>query len=113
MNKLNWKNGDLTIRVEKTRVKLQEAQTLVEKNPHDCSIKEKVVQALCDYNEVVTDEENLLSKKAKIKWLNEGDKNSSYFHKVIKGRRSGNRVDVICDERGDRFEKEEVYSTLC
>ncbi|GKG11123.1 hypothetical protein Tco_0342523 [Tanacetum coccineum] len=35
-------------------------------------------------------------------------KKSSYFHKVIKGRRSMNRVDVICDERGDIFKKEEV-----
>nr|GEY02122.1 hypothetical protein [Tanacetum cinerariifolium] len=53
------------------RVKPQEAQTLVEKNPHDCSIKEKAVQALCDYNEAVTDEEKLLAQKARIKWLNE------------------------------------------
>ncbi|GJT58681.1 RNA-directed DNA polymerase, eukaryota, reverse transcriptase zinc-binding domain protein [Tanacetum coccineum] len=111
MNKLNWKNGDLTVRVEMTRVKLQEAQTLVEKNPHDCSIKEKVVQALCDYNEAVTDEEKLLAQKARIKWLNEGDKNSSYFHKVIKGRRSRNRVDVICDERAI-LDDEGLFSTM-
>ncbi|GJR46912.1 RNA-directed DNA polymerase, eukaryota, reverse transcriptase zinc-binding domain protein [Tanacetum coccineum] len=95
INKLNWKNGDLTVRVELTRVKLQEAQTLVEKNPHNFLIKEKAVQALYDYNKTVKDEEKLLAQKARINWLNEGDKNSSFFHKVIKGRRSRNRVDVI------------------
>nr|GFB69567.1 hypothetical protein [Tanacetum cinerariifolium] len=94
-----WKkNGDLTVRVEMTRVKLQEAQTLVEKNPHDCSMKDEAVKALCDYNEAVKDEEKLLAQKARLKWLNEGDRNSSYFHKVIKGRRSRNRVDMICPQ---------------
>ncbi|GKA37485.1 copia protein [Tanacetum coccineum] len=86
--------------VELTRVKLQEAQTLVEKNPHNFLIKEKAVQALYDYNKTVKDEEKLLAKKARINWLNEGDKNNSFFHKVIKGRRSRNRVVVICDEQG-------------
>nr|GEX36605.1 RNA-directed DNA polymerase, eukaryota, reverse transcriptase zinc-binding domain protein [Tanacetum cinerariifolium] len=97
--------------VEMIRVKLQEAKTLGEKNPHDCSIKEKVLQALCDYNEAVTDEEKLLAQKDRIKWLNEGDKKSSYFHKVIKGKRSKNRVDVICDDRSV-LDDEGLFSTM-
>ncbi|GJV32713.1 RNA-directed DNA polymerase, eukaryota, reverse transcriptase zinc-binding domain protein [Tanacetum coccineum] len=64
-----WKNGDLTDRVGKTRAKLQEAQTLVEKNPHDGSMKEKAIQALCDYNEAAKDEEKFLAQKARVKWL--------------------------------------------
>ncbi|GJY29440.1 RNA-directed DNA polymerase, eukaryota, reverse transcriptase zinc-binding domain protein [Tanacetum coccineum] len=81
LNKMNWKNGDLTIKVEMTRVKLQEAQYLVEKNPHNCLIKERAVQALNDYNEAMKDEEKLLAQKARIKWLNEGDKNRNIYEK--------------------------------
>ncbi|GKD56853.1 RNA-directed DNA polymerase, eukaryota, reverse transcriptase zinc-binding domain protein [Tanacetum coccineum] len=108
LNKMNWKNGDLTVKVEMTRVKLQEAQSLIKKNPHNCLIKERAVQALNDYNEAMIDEEKLLAQKTRINWLNEGDKNSACFYKVIKGRRSRNRVDVNYDEKGDGYEKEEV-----
>ncbi|GJW84566.1 RNA-directed DNA polymerase, eukaryota, reverse transcriptase zinc-binding domain protein [Tanacetum coccineum] len=108
LNKLNWKNGNLTTRVETLRVKLQEAQTLVERDPHNSVIKSKAIESLNNYNEVVKDEEKLLAQKARIDWLNEGDKNSAFFHKVIKMRRSRNRVDSICDENGVRYVNEEV-----
>ncbi|GKA78679.1 RNA-directed DNA polymerase, eukaryota, reverse transcriptase zinc-binding domain protein [Tanacetum coccineum] len=51
---------------------------------------------------------SLWPKKARIDWLNKGDKNSAFYHKVIKGRRSRNRVHSICDDNGVNYEKEEV-----
>ncbi|GKD36245.1 RNA-directed DNA polymerase, eukaryota, reverse transcriptase zinc-binding domain protein [Tanacetum coccineum] len=54
------------------------------------------------------DEEKLLAQNARVDWLNEGDKNSSFFHKVIKGRRSRNRVATICDEDGNYYEGDKV-----
>ncbi|GKC66611.1 RNA-directed DNA polymerase, eukaryota, reverse transcriptase zinc-binding domain protein [Tanacetum coccineum] len=108
LNKLNWKNGDLTVRVEKLRNMLKEAQTLVERNPHNKSIKTNSIKILEDYNDAVKDEEKLLAQKARIDWLNDGDKNSAFFHKIIKGRRSRNRVHTICDENGMKFEDEDV-----
>nr|GEY43156.1 hypothetical protein [Tanacetum cinerariifolium] len=101
-------SGDLTIRVEDLEVKLKEGQSLVEKDPYNEEIKKRAVEVLVEYNEVVKDEENLLAQKAKVEWLNAGDKNSSFFHKVTKGRRSRNRVEVICDENGESYEREEV-----
>ncbi|GKC24488.1 hypothetical protein Tco_1026638, partial [Tanacetum coccineum] len=84
MNKLNWKHDDLTARVEEFKVKLKEAQSLVEKDP---------------YNKEV---------KARVEWLDARDTNSSFFHKVIKGRRSRNKLKIICDENDNSYEKEEV-----
>ncbi|GJR75133.1 RNA-directed DNA polymerase, eukaryota, reverse transcriptase zinc-binding domain protein [Tanacetum coccineum] len=108
LNKMNWKNGDLTIKVEKLRALLKENQALVEKNPHNKSIKDKSIEILEEYNVAVKDEEKLLAQKARIDWLNEGDKNSAFFHKVIKGRRSRNRVHSISDENGTLFKGEDV-----
>ncbi|GJZ06966.1 RNA-directed DNA polymerase, eukaryota, reverse transcriptase zinc-binding domain protein [Tanacetum coccineum] len=98
MNKLNWKHRDLTVRVDQLRVKLQEIQVQVKKNPYDKQIKSKAIEILDEYNEAMKDEEKLLAQKASVEWLNEEDKNSSFFHKVIKGRRSRNRVAIIRDE---------------
>ncbi|KAL6520276.1 hypothetical protein OROMI_032456 [Orobanche minor] len=37
----------------------------------------------------------LLSQKARYKWLKEGDANSSYFHKVINGKRKATEISGI------------------
>ncbi|GJS73131.1 RNA-directed DNA polymerase, eukaryota, reverse transcriptase zinc-binding domain protein [Tanacetum coccineum] len=54
------------------------------------------------------DEEKLLMQKAKVKWLKEGDKNTAYFHKVLKGRINRITILSICAEDGTRFENYEV-----
>ncbi|GKC52243.1 RNA-directed DNA polymerase, eukaryota, reverse transcriptase zinc-binding domain protein [Tanacetum coccineum] len=108
MNKLNWKHGDLTVRVEEFKEKLKEAQSIVEKDPYNKEAKVNDVEALFVYNEAVKDEENFLAQKARVEWLDAGDTNISFFHKVIKGRRSRNRVDIICDENGNNYGKDEV-----
>ncbi|GJX03846.1 protein LAZ1 [Tanacetum coccineum] len=40
-------------------------------------------------------EKDFLSKKAKIEWLDVGDSNSAYFHKLIKSRNQRSRIEVI------------------
>nr|GEU91407.1 hypothetical protein [Tanacetum cinerariifolium] len=85
---------------------ISEAQ--VEKDPYNKLIKSKAISVLDEYNEAVKDEEKLLAQKARVDWLNKGDKNSSFFHKVIKGRRSKNRVATICDENGIYYEGDDV-----
>ncbi|GKB71151.1 RNA-directed DNA polymerase, eukaryota, reverse transcriptase zinc-binding domain protein [Tanacetum coccineum] len=66
------------------------------------------VELLKDYKEAVLDEEKLLRQKIKITWLKEGDKNSAYFYKVLKGRINRNRIMSICAKNGRRFENCEV-----
>nr|GEX26132.1 hypothetical protein [Tanacetum cinerariifolium]GEX28658.1 hypothetical protein [Tanacetum cinerariifolium] len=51
MNKLNLKHEDLTVRAELLRVKLQEVQALVEKDPYNNQIKTKAIEILDEYNE--------------------------------------------------------------
>ncbi|GJS77046.1 RNA-directed DNA polymerase, eukaryota, reverse transcriptase zinc-binding domain protein [Tanacetum coccineum] len=70
LNHLNWKNGNLTEKVERLSKELKE------------------------------DEEKLLCQQAKVDWLKEGDKSSAYFHKIIKGRRHQNHIPTINDEDG-------------
>ncbi|GKB79744.1 RNA-directed DNA polymerase, eukaryota, reverse transcriptase zinc-binding domain protein, partial [Tanacetum coccineum] len=40
--------------------------------------------------------------------MKDGDKNTTFFHKVIKGRKQRNRIESICDEKGERFYGEDV-----
>ncbi|GJS93612.1 hypothetical protein Tco_0800580 [Tanacetum coccineum] len=63
----------------------------------------KVVEWLNEYNEAVIDEEKMLYQLAKVKWLKEGDKNSAYFHQIIKGKKQRSYIDSVYDEQGNRY----------
>ncbi|GKD05456.1 hypothetical protein Tco_1180430 [Tanacetum coccineum] len=43
-----------------------------------------------------------------LEWLNEGDRNTSFFHKVLKERKHKIKIMAICDESGKRYENEEA-----
>nr|GEU67321.1 RNA-directed DNA polymerase, eukaryota, reverse transcriptase zinc-binding domain protein [Tanacetum cinerariifolium] len=49
-------------------------------------------------------EMKLLQQQAKVKWLNEGDKNTAYFHGILKSRRRKSIVEFINDDNGIRYE---------
>ncbi|GJR48195.1 RNA-directed DNA polymerase, eukaryota, reverse transcriptase zinc-binding domain protein [Tanacetum coccineum] len=58
------------------------------------------------------DDEKILYQKAKVDWLCVGDKNSAYFHRVIRSKINMNMVDSIIDEHGRRYTGEEVPPIL-
>ncbi|XP_058775507.1 uncharacterized protein LOC131649767 [Vicia villosa] len=57
--------------------------------------------------------ENMLIQKSRLKWLNDGDSNSKYFHRVMNERRRRNHISTITTSSGivDKVEevKEEVW----
>lgn len=108
MKQLSWKNGDLFERVKATRLELRRIQQLIDTKPFDCALREQGVEALIKYKEATADEEKLLSQKAKIEWLKEGDKNSAFYYKVFRGRMHKNRVVSICDDQGVRHDGDRV-----
>ncbi|GJX22734.1 RNA-directed DNA polymerase, eukaryota, reverse transcriptase zinc-binding domain protein [Tanacetum coccineum] len=108
LNNLNWSNGNLIEKVKALKEELKCVQTAIDVDPYDKSLREKRSAILESYLEAVKDEEKLLFQKCKIKWLSYGDKNNSYFHKMLKGRNQRNRIQVIHDPKGQRFEGDQV-----
>ncbi|XP_071739947.1 uncharacterized protein [Rutidosis leptorrhynchoides] len=76
LNNLNWSHGNLFTKVKELRTQ--------------------------EYDVAKKDEIKLLQQQARIKWLTEGDKNTSFFHGILKSRRQKSKVDSICDEVGTR-----------
>ncbi|GJW01885.1 RNA-directed DNA polymerase, eukaryota, reverse transcriptase zinc-binding domain protein [Tanacetum coccineum] len=104
MKKLTWKNGNIYDRVVESREKE------VDKDPHNADLKNKEAMILNEFNCGAQDEEKLLYQQAKVNWLSEGDKNSKYFHTVIKGRKNRSRIDRVCNENGESFEGKKKVS---
>ncbi|GJY24300.1 RNA-directed DNA polymerase, eukaryota, reverse transcriptase zinc-binding domain protein [Tanacetum coccineum] len=63
-------------------------------------LMDKEVGLVADFYEAEKDEEKFLYQQTRIKWLNEGDKNSSYFHKVLKERSNKSKVFSLYDDAG-------------
>ncbi|KAL2479297.1 Uncharacterized protein Adt_32263 [Abeliophyllum distichum] len=41
---------------------------------------------------IIAEEEDYWSKKSRVKWLNQGDRNSKFFHVVVKKNKSKNKI---------------------
>nr|GEV62181.1 hypothetical protein [Tanacetum cinerariifolium] len=65
--------------------------------------KPGVAKTFKAYKSALKDEASFLKQKAKVQWLDEGDKNSKYFHNVVKGRLNRNIISYIEDLNGNAF----------
>lgn len=60
------------------------------------------------YQEAVRDEAYLLRQQTKVQWLKDGDQNTSYFHNVLKSRVNKSRIQLVCDDQGNKFYGDDV-----
>ncbi|GJR72292.1 RNA-directed DNA polymerase, eukaryota, reverse transcriptase zinc-binding domain protein [Tanacetum coccineum] len=112
LKKLSWENGNVFERVENLRIKVKECQAKVDKFPHDENIKEESWSVLKEYQQATEEEYSLLCQKAKVEWLKDGDRNTTYFHKTIKERTHKGRIMSIRNEEGIRFVNEDVANQI-
>nr|GEY21057.1 hypothetical protein [Tanacetum cinerariifolium] len=87
--------GNLHKRVNHLRIKLDEIQKAIDRDPANGSLRDEEATYIKAFNEAKIDEERFLRQKAKIDWLEVGDSNSAYFHKSIKYRNQRSRIDVV------------------
>ncbi|GKF76834.1 hypothetical protein Tco_0229304, partial [Tanacetum coccineum] len=89
---MNWKNGNVFDKVQKLKFSLSDIQRQLDGDPLNKELKEHAVLIGKEYTKVVENELKLLHQKAKIHWLKEGDRNSAFFHSILKARKHKSRV---------------------
>lgn len=100
LKKLSWEKGIVYERVINLREQLKEVQCKIDKDPHDKKLRLKEADPLKEFLEAEADEESFLFQQAKIQWLCEGDKNTKFFHNVLKGRTNKSKIHNIYDNEG-------------
>nr|XP_043619929.1 uncharacterized protein LOC122591749 [Erigeron canadensis] len=106
LRKLLYDQGNLHEKVQKLRLQLDTVQIALDKEPQNPLLTDEHAIYLQEYNNVVLDEERFLKQKAKVHWLEVGDSNIAYFHKVVKGCVSNSRIDTILDSGGNQTDGE-------
>ncbi|XP_071719218.1 uncharacterized protein [Rutidosis leptorrhynchoides] len=108
IRKLMWCKGNLHARVVECRTALDKVQLDLDGDPHSSVLRSAVCAKLKDYNQAVLDEEMFLKQKFKIEWLRAGDNNTSYFHRVVKGRINRTRIHALFDANDRLVEGSDV-----
>lgn len=68
------------------------------------STREKLYKTKADYTFYLKTQESILRQKARVKWLVDGDGNTSYFHKTIKDRKRRIGINKIMNEEQEWVE---------
>ncbi|GKD72686.1 sugar transport protein 13, partial [Tanacetum coccineum] len=112
LRKLLHEHGNFHDNVVRLRAELDKVQTDLDLDPFNLDLREEEVAYVQAYNQAIVLEERFLQQKAKVLWLKEGDSNSAFFHKAVKGRVSRNRIDVVTDVEGNGFANENVSTAF-
>ncbi|XP_022014769.1 uncharacterized protein LOC110914278 [Helianthus annuus] len=109
LRSLLFKQGNLHKKVETLRLKLDEIQQSIDRDPNNVELQVAEREAGRDLLEASLDEERFLKQKSKVDWLRDGDSNSAFFHSSLKIRNHFSRIDVIKDPDGNLFEGDAVF----
>ncbi|XP_028074446.1 uncharacterized protein LOC114276808 [Camellia sinensis] len=83
---LNKKDfSDITTRVQTSKGKLFSAQCKLDKDPSNCELQKIERTIFKQHVDLLAVEESLALQKSCVQWLSQGDRNSSFFFKTIKG----------------------------
>ncbi|XP_074265837.1 uncharacterized protein LOC141588288 [Silene latifolia] len=86
---------------------VEDMQEVINKDPTNMQLISEEYEASLQLQELTRAKESFLSQKSKHEWIKDGDVNSSYFHCLLKKRRSMNKVVMVEDMRGKLCDTQE------
>ncbi|XP_024976218.1 uncharacterized protein LOC112514118 [Cynara cardunculus var. scolymus] len=108
LRKLRKSYGNLGQRVSFLKTELDRIQLDVDSDPSNDELGLELGHIRIAYQNACWVEECAAKQRAKINWLNEGDMNTKFFHKVIKDRNYCNSIQSVCSSGGEYFYGEDV-----
>nr|KAJ0198574.1 hypothetical protein LSAT_V11C700342390 [Lactuca sativa] len=105
-------HGNYAEKVFKCREELCRIQNCLDNDPHNQDLRFEEGIYLQSFLKASWEEECYLKQRAKVQWLKEGDANTAYFHKVVKGKINRNRIETILDGNGSWKEGDEAFRVI-
>ncbi|KAK2647816.1 hypothetical protein Ddye_015305 [Dipteronia dyeriana] len=92
LRKWNWEVfGDITLNVTKANEKMMLILGRIGSEGFSDDLFRLETAALADLDSALKQQEIFLKEKSRVRWLAEGDRNSNFFHSLLK-RRRGNKT---------------------
>ncbi|CAI9259916.1 unnamed protein product [Lactuca saligna] len=112
LRKLLTSHGNFAEKVSKCREELCRVQESLDLDPCNEELRFEEGIYLQSFLNASREEESYLKQRAKVHWIKEGDSNSAYFHKVVKGKINRNRIETILDGNGNWKEGDEAFKVI-
>ncbi|CAI9278120.1 unnamed protein product [Lactuca saligna] len=109
IRKLLKMQGNFSENVNHFRKELESVQVDLDSDPYNSHLRELEAIFLGEFKIAHDKEEKFLKQKAKIQWLKEGDSNSKFFHRIVKGKMHKNIIEAIMNCHGEWLEGEAIY----
>ncbi|GJT49871.1 sodium/hydrogen exchanger 6 [Tanacetum coccineum] len=91
---------------------MDEIQKAIDKEPNNSDLRDEHAHYLLAFKEASLDEERFLRHKSKIQWLNAGDSNTAYFHRIVKSKCARNRIEMVRDSSNILYEGNAVVGAF-
>eukprot|EP00253_Pinus_taeda_P009759 PITA_09759 len=106
----NWARSNYQepeLNKKKIKQDLEDVQQRIERQGLSQQNKEQKGKLYTQLNQILRDEEAKWRLKSRQLWLQEGDKNTAYFHNQATIRKLRNTVSTIVDNEGNRYSTQE------
>ncbi|KAL4581753.1 hypothetical protein LXL04_006281 [Taraxacum kok-saghyz] len=97
IRKISHQMGNPSKKVEARRTEVEKDQEQLDREPDNEELSFEHATYLDEFIKALSEEESLFRQKAKLNWLKDGDRNTKYYHKVIKEKQNRNRLKSITD----------------
>ncbi|KAF5186039.1 Dnase i-like superfamily protein [Thalictrum thalictroides] len=99
-------------RVVAAKENMLEIQGLLEADPHDTMLINSEKEARSSYADLIRMEFEELKQKTNCTWMLKGDKCTTYFHGILKERKSRNKIWTVCDTYGNKITDRDAVQSL-
>ncbi|KAK8290216.1 hypothetical protein V6Z12_D07G246000, partial [Gossypium hirsutum] len=111
LRKFNLKcYGDITGKDQKKRKELKEIQLATLSGSVNDKLLEMDKCLFKEYKSLLDAEESFYWKKSRIRWIQEGDQNTGFFHSMVVVRHSRHTIKLYIDDNGNRLDTFEQIS---
>ncbi|KAK4384643.1 hypothetical protein Sango_3039400 [Sesamum angolense] len=98
---LKWWNknvfGDLFDNIKKAQEQVLISESLYDAAPSDANLTD-LNRANANLTKLLAMEEDFWRQKATCKWIDEGERNTKFFHSLVKKKRSSSKIHSICHQ---------------
>lgn len=94
--------------------KIRDLQTIIEKlnqKQYKIRVMNRIKNLEIELHNLLMDEENYCRQRSRSDWMRTGDKNSSYVHGKVSGRRRKNEVSYIYDSGDIKCDDQNILSS--
>ncbi|KAJ9536716.1 hypothetical protein OSB04_un000101 [Centaurea solstitialis] len=98
---LRSSTGNVSARVKEKRSIVDHAQSRVDLNPRDLVQQDNLSFAVRHLQEALKVEDSYFRQRAKVRWIKEGDLNTSFFHNAVKERKNRSFIHSVTNSNGE------------